>query len=84
MGLATVEAESDSEEVIQNFSGEEQMWNEATTTYADCFVNAEGIGKVEFHHCVRDCNAAAHEVARSCFNTKSSYNWVDELPSFIP
>ena len=41
-------AESDSLQVINICSGHEQMWNEATTVYADCFAAAGLIGRVDF------------------------------------
>ena len=83
IGCNAIEAESDSLEVVQNCSGEEQIWNDATAVYAECFTLAASIGKVEFKHCKRDCNKAAHEIARNDFLSKLSCNWVDEPPSFI-
>jgi hypothetical protein len=64
-------------------SGEERIWNEATTVYADILEQASQIGKVEFTHCGRDLNSVAHELARFCFSSGNSCIWVDEPPSFI-
>jgi hypothetical protein len=73
-----VEAQSDSIEVIHSSSGQEWMWNEATAVYADCLTSAGIIGKVEFTHCLREVNEVAHQIARCCFDSKNSCNWVDE------
>jgi ribonuclease HI len=54
IGCNSVEAESDSIEVIQICTGENCMWNEATAIYSDIFVQATSIGTVEFSHCMRD------------------------------
>jgi hypothetical protein len=51
--------------------------------HADILVQAGGIGKVEFMHCGRDANKAAHEIARNRLNSSISCNWVVEPPSFI-
>jgi hypothetical protein len=44
---------------------------------------ARNIEKVNFSHCGRDTNAAAHEFARNSFSSNTSYNWVDESLSFF-
>ena len=41
------------------------------------------IGKVKFKHCPRSANGVAHELARKCYVSNFSCNWVDEPPSFI-
>jgi ribonuclease HI len=83
LGYNHVEAESDSLEVIQLCSGAERIWNEAIAIYADILTQVGFIGNVEFMHTGRDTNAAAHELARNCFDTNSSCIWVDEPPSFM-
>jgi hypothetical protein len=83
IGCGAIEVESDALEVIQYCTGEERMWNEATAIYANFLSIAGSIGKVDFVHCLRDCNKAAHSIARYCFNSKISCNWVDDPPSFI-
>lgn len=75
--------ESDSLEVINLCSGNERIWNMATAVYADIIMKAGVIGDVEFNHCGRDNNKVAHSLARECFNSKLSCNWVDEPPSFL-
>jgi hypothetical protein len=45
---------------------------------------AGAIGRVEFNHYGRDLNKVAHSLARECFISKTTCNWVDEPPSFIP
>jgi hypothetical protein len=41
------------------------------------------IDKVSFKHCPREANEVAHDIARFCFSSKASCNWVDEPPSFL-
>jgi hypothetical protein len=38
---------------------------------------------VEFKHCSREANEAAHEIASFCYSCKSDRNWVSDPPSFI-
>jgi hypothetical protein len=78
-----IEAESDSSEVISYCSDGEEIWNEATSIFADCFAFAAQIGNVDFGYCPRKINKAAHEIARISYINKSFCNWVDEPPSFI-
>jgi hypothetical protein len=65
-----------------NLTLEERIWNEATAVYADILNQASMIGNVEFTHCGRDINSVAHEIARECFLSQISCNWVEEPPSF--
>jgi ribonuclease HI len=83
LGYHDIVAESDSLEVINLCSGEDRIWNEATAVYADILSCVGAIGKVEFIHCVRDLNKVAHSLARDCYNSRVTCNWVDEPPSFI-
>jgi hypothetical protein len=53
------------------------------TVYADILNQASMIGNVEFTHCGRDFNIVAHEIARECFSSQISCNWIDELPSLL-
>jgi hypothetical protein len=41
------------------------------------------IGNVSFKHCPREANEVAHVLARECFASKLSCNWVDEPPGFL-
>jgi ribonuclease HI len=83
LGFNSIEIESDSMEVIQFCTGEERIWNDATAVYVGIFEHAASIGHVEFHHCRRETNMVAHEIARNSLSTRTSCNWVDEPPSFI-
>jgi ribonuclease HI len=83
IGCNSVEAESDSIEVIQICKGENRMWNEATAIYSDILAQAASIGSVDFSHCRRDTNTVAHDLARDSFISRSSCIWVDDPPSFI-
>jgi hypothetical protein len=57
--------------------------NDATAIYADIMAKAGLIGKVEFSHRGREINMVAHGLARVCFNSRISCNWVEESPSFL-
>jgi hypothetical protein len=50
MGCTSIKAESDSLEVIEYCLGNEQLWNEETAIFADCFNIIGQIGNVEFTH----------------------------------
>ena len=55
--------------------------NEATEIFTECSEIKEKIGRVQFIHCLREANGAAHEIARFCFFLhKLNCNWVDEPP----
>ena len=58
-------------------------WSEPAAIFADCVDLIVSIGKVIFTHCPREANGVAHELARQCFVSKISCNWIDEPPSFI-
>jgi ribonuclease HI len=83
IGCNALEAESDSIEVITYFSGEVEMWNEATAVYADCITITSMIGKVEYKHCLRETNEVAHLIARNSFISHISCIWVGEPPSLL-
>ena len=82
-GCHAIIAESDSSEVINLCSGQERLWNEATAIYTDCVTTSALIGNVEFEHCPREANQAAHVIASHSFNSQLSCNWADDAPSFI-
>jgi ribonuclease HI len=83
LGCSNVIAESDSLETIHACTGEERWWGESVATYADCVDLRALIGNVQFKYCPREANGVAHELARVCFSSKNSCNWVDEPPSFL-
>jgi hypothetical protein len=51
--------------------------------YADCIDLVASIGSVSFIHCLRKVNSVAHCLAKECFSSKVSCNWVDEPSNFI-
>ena len=59
------------------------MWIEATAIYADCLITPGLIGKEYFNHHARETKNANDVIARSCFNSTLSCNWVDDTPSFL-
>ena len=70
-------------EVIEACTGRERWWSEATAVFAECMNLQISIGVVEFNHCPREANEAAHEIARECFSTKNSCIWDDDPPRFL-
>jgi ribonuclease HI len=83
LGCNNVQMESDSTETVEACSGEEMWWGESSAIFADCVDLASLIGNVIFKYCPREANEVAHELARFCFSSRSSCNWVDEPPSFL-
>jgi hypothetical protein len=69
IGCNAIDVEPDCTEVINNCSGKDNMWNEATDIYADCLASAILTAKVELSHCPGEINSAAHVIARSCFQS---------------
>jgi hypothetical protein len=59
LGCNVVEVKSDLSKVIHYCTGDAKISNEATATYVDILTQAD-IGKVEFKHCGRETNTAAH------------------------
>jgi ribonuclease HI len=83
-GCNSIIAESDSLETIQACTSQETWWIEAAAIYlADIVDLGPLIGDVSFKHCPREANEVAHELARFCFSSRSSCNWLDEPPSFL-
>jgi hypothetical protein len=72
LGYTSVEAESDSLEVIQQCMCAERIWCDAVTIYAEIIAVAGCIGVVEFSHCRREMNKVAHDIARDSFVSKNS------------
>jgi hypothetical protein len=62
LGCNAIEAESYLMEVIQLCPGEDRTWNEGITIYSDIVTQSAGIWKIEFKHCGRDLNVAAHVI----------------------
>jgi ribonuclease HI len=83
LGCNRVEAESDAVDVINACNGEEMWWSSAAAIYADCISSIATLGEVKFRHCPRESNEVAHNLARFCYDSKNSCNWVDEPPSCI-
>jgi hypothetical protein len=55
-----IEVDYDSLEVIQLCSGVDWLWKDVTSISIDIVIQAGSIRKVEFLHCGRDTNVAAH------------------------
>jgi ribonuclease HI len=83
LGFNKVIMESDSVECVEACTGNEAWWGESSAIFADCVDIRSFIDDVSFKHCPREANEAAHEVARVCFDSKISCNWIDNPPSFL-
>jgi ribonuclease HI len=83
LGCSRIEAESDSLETIEGCTGGDTWWSENSAIFADCLDIRAGFDDVKFKHCSREANKVADEIARLCFQSGNSCNWIDEPPSFI-
>jgi hypothetical protein len=83
IGCNRLVAESDSFETIEACTGETRWWNESSAIFAECVDMIPFIGTISFKFCLREANQVVHEIARFCFSTNVSCNWVYEPPSFI-
>jgi ribonuclease HI len=83
LGFNAVQAESDALDVVNACNGEDFWWSSSAAIFVECMTSVAAIGKVEFKHCPREINVVAHTLARYCFESTNSCNWVDEPPSCI-
>jgi ribonuclease HI len=83
MGFNRVEAESDSQNVVNYCQGQDQWWDSAAAIFAECIDVATSIGKVIFTHCFREVNYVAHELAKFSYCNKCDYSWTIEPSVFI-
>jgi ribonuclease HI len=82
LGCSRIKAESDSLETIEGCTGGDTWWSETSAILSGCLDLINGLDDVKFKHCPREANKV-DELARSCFQSTNSCNWVDEPPSFI-
>ena len=78
-----VTVESDSLELVESFNGTIQVWSPYAAVLADCFHIASRIGSISMHHCNREANYVAHNLAGYAFVTDSTIFWDDDPPDFI-
>jgi hypothetical protein len=83
LGCNNVQMESDSTETVNACLGDEPWWGESSAIFADCVDLVVLIGNASFKHCPMEANEVAHVLARECFASKLSCNWVDEPPGFL-
>jgi ribonuclease HI len=83
IGCSRIEVESDSLETIEGCTGGDTWWSESFAIFADCLDVTTGFDDVKFKHCPREANSVADEIARFCFESGNSCNWVNEPPRFI-
>lgn len=50
-----------------------------STLLGDCFHLAHGVASISFSFCPREANGLAHFFARTCYDSKTSYVWMDVL-----
>ena len=83
LGFPWVEAESDSQVVI-NYCDGQPIWGDAAAAiFAECLDVSTSIGKVIFKHCSRTLNKAAHVLAQFSYCNKNSVSWTEEPPSCL-
>ena len=70
-------------EVVNACAGYDRIWNKASAIYADCFIMAGMIGRVDFLHCVRETNEVAHSLAKFAYENDTSISWFEEAPDFF-
>jgi hypothetical protein len=78
-----VSTESDSLELIQCCTGTTEVWNPYAAILADCFLQANMMTDVSFHHCPRSANQVAHELAKFAYSSKETHVWDGDPPGFI-
>lgn len=83
MGCSPTTIESDCLELCQAYNGEIEVWGPYTAILVDCFVRAANIGSITLHHCSREANTVAHNLARFAYDSDSSFVWDGDPPSFI-
>jgi hypothetical protein len=72
LGFQRVEAESDSLNVIDFCNGQNRWWDPTAALFAVCVDISVLIGKVNFKHCYRSGNQAAHVLANFSFFNRSN------------
>ena len=83
MGCSKVEVESDCLELMDACNGKIDIRGPNSALLADCFHLAHGITSISFNHCPREANGLPHFLARNCFESKTSYVWLDVTPNFL-
>jgi hypothetical protein len=71
-----VQAESDVVKVVNACNGEDMWWSCSCLCGVPAFMAV--IGKVIFIHCSRETNKVPHNMARFCFDLRTSCNRVDD------
>jgi ribonuclease HI len=83
LGCSSIMVESDSLELIQACNGVIVAWSPYSAILAECFMKASTINGISFHHCPREENKVAHEIARNAYSTKEFLSWDGDPPGFI-
>ena len=83
LGCSPTIIESDCLELCQAYNGVSEIWSPYTAILVDCFVRAARIGSITICHYSRESNSVAHKLARFAYDSKSSFVWDGDPPSFI-
>ena len=73
----------DSLKLVQAFNRIAPVLSPYSAILAECFQLAQSIGPTSLHHCNRETNLVAQNLARHAVSTNSSVFWIDNPPSFI-
>lgn len=83
IGFSPILVESNPLQLIQACNGIVEVWSQYTTNLADVFLRAHVVGAISFHHCRREANKVAHNLAGHTFDTNSTLIWVSNPPRFF-
>ena len=75
VGCHPINIETDCLELVQAFNGEIVIGGPYNAVLAYCFQLASRIGDMSMHHCFREANKVAHNLARSCFDSDTPVFW---------
>ena len=73
MGCSTVEVESDCLELMDACNGKMDIRGPNSALLADCFHLAHGVSSISYSFCPGEANGLAHFLARTCYDSKTSY-----------
>lgn len=70
-------------ELVEAYNGRTDIWSPNAAILADCFHLTHGVPMFSFKHCTREANVWTHYLARFCYDSKTSYDWVDDTHMFL-
>jgi hypothetical protein len=75
IGYSPTVVKSDCLELINNCSGETEVWGPHAHILPDCLHISRRISNISFKHCLREANKVAHNLARLSFDSNSFSKW---------